>query len=633
MSLINGSVLSKSYGADTIFSGVSIHVPHQARIGLVGPNGVGKSTLLRVLARLEDADEGTLQWARELSIGHLPQEVEHSRRPEQWLTSSLWQLALGAFSELRGMEAELRQLENLMADPNKTASAMSRYGELQETFELAGGYDYLAEAQRVLRGLGFAEDEFGRELLSFSGGERTRALLARLLLEDPDVLVLDEPTNHLDIESVSWLESWLSAWPGAVIVVSHDRYFLDQVVESVWDLTADGLKTYRGGYSEFARQKRESLARRRKVYSQQQERIAKEKEFIRRNLAGQNTRQAQGRRTRLQRFLEDEAIKEEVDPGGAAISFEAAAQTGDWALRTRSLTIGRQGQSLFRVPDLELARGKRVAILGPNGVGKSTLLQTLTGRLPPLSGETQLGPNVKPGYFAQAHSDLEAERTVLDSLFDVRPDLKISQARGYLGRYLFSGEQVEKRVASLSGGERGRLALARLAAIGANLLLLDEPTNHLDLGSQEVLQAALEAFEGTVILVSHDRYLVQALATEIWALYPEGEQMELIRGGYEAYWQWRSGLQESRPVSSERKASPSRALPTGGASLRRQLESVEAEVGALEEKLSRIAAEIENTREDRDRVRKLGERYAEVEGRLKRKLAEWEGLSRQLEGA
>jgi ATP-binding cassette subfamily F protein 3 len=633
MSLISGNHLSKSYGAENVFSDVSVHVPHQARIGLVGLNGVGKSTLLRVLAQLEQPDSGRIQRARKLTIGHLPQEVVHSPRLESWMSLSLWQLAQGAFSQLQDMESELRQLESSMADPRQAASAMSRYGELQESFELAGGYEYLADARRVLRGVGFEKDEFDRRLSTFSGGERTRALLARLLLEDPDVLILDEPTNHLDIDSVNWLESWLSDWPGAAIVVSHDRYFLDQVIDTIWDLTREGLDVCRGGYSEYAIQRSENLERRLKVYRQQQERIAKEQEFIQRNLAGQNTRQAQGRRTRLQRFLEEDAIRKAVDPKEASITFEAHEQTGNWALRMRDVTIGRGNQALFAIPDLEMARGERVAILGPNGVGKSTLLRTLTGELKPIKGEIGFGPNVTVGYFAQAHSDLDPSLTVLESMLKAKPDSRISEARDLLGRYLFSGDHVDKQISSLSGGERGRLALAQLAVAGANLLLLDEPTNHLDLMSQESLQSAIDAFQGTAILVSHDRYLVRALATQIWAVLPTRERLEVIRGGYDEFRSWRESMVQQERADALEVEQPAREKPRHESTLHRALEAVELEVQSLETKLAQLAAEIETIGEDRERVSRLGERYAEVEDRLKKKLAEWEGLSRQQEDA
>lgn len=634
MSLLQANDLWRSYGAHDVLKGVEVSVPHQARIALVGSNGVGKSTLLRILAGLDRPDSGRVRRARNLRIGFLPQEAKASTRWGGLLKQTLRRVSVNAFASLLEMEAELAELEQRMTDPRKAEAAVTRYGQLQEDFERAGGYSYEAEIQRVLRGLGFGQDQFDQPLDLLSGGERTRALLARLLLEDPDVLLLDEPTNHLDLDSIEWLEDWLGNWPGAAIIVSHDRYFLDRTVESVWELAANGLSSYRGNYGAYLQQRAEHEARHEKVHRGQQAHIAKEREYIRRNLAGQNTRQAQGRRTRLERFLQEEAVEAPASNRGVSIQFGAAARSGDIVLKTKGLQVGRQRGSLFQVPDLVLRRGERAAIVGPNGAGKTTLLKTLIGTVEPLAGEVGLGAGVRIGYFAQAHEGLDAEASVLEALMEVDPDLKAAQARDLLARFDFVGEEVDKVVGDLSGGERGRLALARLIQEGGNLLLLDEPTNHLDLPSQEVLQRALSAFGGTILLVSHDRYLIDSLATQVWSVRPGAESLQVIHGGYQAYKQARE--QEKPRGAAGSKGEPSVESKLGqprGPSFRIRIERIEAHVEDLEKALEDLADRIERAGEDREKVRELGERYAAKEQELQAHLAEWEQLSRRLEGA
>jgi ATP-binding cassette subfamily F protein 3 len=631
MSLLQASELEKAYGAQDVLQGISLAVPHQARIALVGPNGIGKSTLLRVLVGLDKPDGGRLQRARNLSIGYLPQEAHTGGRLQQLLDQSLWACALDAFQELRQTETRLNELEQQMADPGQAATALDSYGPLQETFERAGGYAYQAEAKRVLRGLGFGPEQFEQPLGLLSGGERTRALLGRLLLEDPDLLVLDEPTNHLDVEAIEWLEGWLREWPGAAIVVSHDRYFMDRTVDTIWELSVDGLESYRGNYSAYLTQRRERVERRVKIYEQQQEKINRERNYIQRNIAGQNTRQAQGRRTRLERFLAEESIDLPGERRSVGIQMDADNQSGLAVIRTKDLVVGRQRTAYLRVPDLVLQRGECAALLGPNGVGKSTLLKTLVGELPPVSGSLALGAGVQPAYFAQAHEGLAPSMTVLESLLQAAPNLRISQARDLLGRYLFSGADVEKVVGDLSGGERGRLALARLSTEGANLLLLDEPTNHLDIPAQEVLQAALAAYDGTILLVSHDRYLVDELATQIWVAEVQGQELEVLSGSYQDYLRLRAASEKEEP--SPARGGPQAARQSDkGPTTHLRLERIETQITDLEKKLAAMASEIEKA-DDHEKVRQLGLRYQSLEQELQAHLAEWERLTELLEGA
>jgi len=602
MSLITVTNLAKSYGAHDVFEGVSIAVPHQARIALVGPNGIGKTTLLRLLAGLEKPDQGQVQSARGLRIGYLPQEVSFSRSPMSTIGHTLWESCLEAFADLLAQEAELTRLEEAMADPHRADRAMVRYGPLQEAFERAAGYTYPTRIRRVLNGLGFSPDEYSQPLEQLSGGERTRALLARLLLEDPDLLILDEPTNHLDIAAVEWLEGWLRERPGAEVVVSHDRYLLDRIVDTVWELSLKGIETYRGNYSAYVQQRAERRRYHGARYRAQQDHIRREQEYIRRNIAGQNARQAQGRRKRLERLMGEQALaRPEVDRT-VRIDFGRVDRSGDRVLETRELVIGYpdSDEPLFEIPDLMLTRGECVALIGPNGAGKTTFLKTLLGEVQPWAGEVRLGASLQVGYFAQAHEGLVPEHTVLDT--------------------------VDRPVEVLSGGERGRVALAKLALEGANFLLLDEPTNHLDIPSQEVLEEALETFPGTILLVSHDRYLIDALATQVWVITPEARALEVFVGGYNAYLEARQRIAEAskaRPVARIRRRH-AEMHPRSPVEKR----AVEARIEALEDELSQVVHELEQAGDDLEQVRLLGSRYAELEADLEAQVAIWERLAR-----
>jgi ATP-binding cassette subfamily F protein 3 len=632
MSLIQANDLSKSYGAQDVLTGVSLTVPRQARIALIGPNGVGKSTLLHLLAGMEQPDDGSLQRARGLDIGFLPQESSYAART--YSGETVWELCQGAFSDLLQREQRLRELEQAMADPRQVDEAMLQYGMAQETFELAGGYTYEARIRQVLGGLGFTAQEMGSPLSRLSGGEMTRALLARLLLEDPDLLILDEPTNHLDLEAIEWLEGWLRDFSGAAVIVSHDRYFLDRVVDQVWELSPNGIVHYRGDYSAYLEQRSQRLALLEANFQAQQEHIRKEQDFIQRNIAGQNTRQAQGRRKRLERMLRDNAIVLPEATRTAQIRFAEATRSGDIVLQTSDLEIGYADAdaALFRVPDLTLLRGECVALIGPNGAGKTTFLKTLLGEINPYHGEVSLGASLQCGYFEQAHAGLRPGKTLLEEVLDTDPTLRISEARSLLGRFAFSGDEVEKKVRVLSGGERGRLALLKLVLQGANLLLLDEPTNHLDIPSQETLQTALEAFNGTILLVSHDRYLIRALASQIWVVTPDEGQLEVHLGGYDTYEDARrQARQEAAAHEVGRRTSQQpKPLQKSG---KVDLDALEANITALELQLAQVSEAIEQAGSDLEQVMRLGERYAALQETLESKLQQWERAAHGEESA
>ncbi|MFQ3568151.1 MAG: ABC-F family ATP-binding cassette domain-containing protein [Aggregatilineales bacterium] len=628
MSILSAARLAKYFGPEEIFSDISVEIPHRARIALVGPNGTGKTTLLHVLIGLDQPTEGTVQRARGLRIGYLPQ------RPELAGDHSLWQEVMRAFEPLRAMEAELRALEQALADPDQYDRALSQYGELQERFENAGGYTYEDRARHVLMGLGFSAEDHARPLSALSGGQKTRALLGRLLLEAPDLLALDEPTNHLDINAVEWLENYLSDFAGAVLVVSHDRYFMDAVAQMIWELDFGTLEIYRSNYSHYVAQREARHERLRKEYEAQQEFIDKEEDYIRRNIAGQNTRQAKGRLKRLNRLKRDGLIVRPRKRKQMHLQMSATLRSGDLVLRTRELAVGYNGTALFAAPDITLRRGEVAALIGPNGAGKSTFIKTVIGQLAPVSGEIKVGASVQIGYFAQAHELLDPDKTILDELLTIKP-MGLGEARSYLGSFLFSGDDVFRPIRTLSGGERGRVALAKLALAGANFLLLDEPTNHLDIASQEILQNVLADFEGTILLVSHDRYLIDALATQIWSL--SNGRLEVFEGGYSEFLSAREKRSAAPPsaraengVPPARQQDPpqSRSHGLNPYQLEKRLAAAEATIAQLESELEALAAAIEaaSARGDAEAVTTLGAAYTETEAALHAEIEAWARL-------
>ncbi|MGQ0604356.1 MAG: ABC-F family ATP-binding cassette domain-containing protein [Anaerolineales bacterium] len=627
MSLLIGSQLAKSFGAEDIFGGVTISLPHDARVALVGPNGAGKTTLLRLLAGLDEPSSGTVQVAKGVRIGYLPQEARFDS------DKTLWDEMLTAFSAVREREAELRQLELAMADRAQHAAAMEKYGPLQHQFELDGGYAYETRIKQVLAGLNFEAVDYGKRLKIFSGGQKTRALLARLLLESPDLLILDEPTTHLDLHAIEWLETWLNEWRGAVLIVSHDRYFMDRVARHVWALEHGTLTEYRGNYSAYILQREERQARQQAEFASQQAFFAKEMDFIRRNMAGQNTRQAKGRLRRLERGLHNgSAIVQPVEMQTIRLRMEADSRSGDRVLETHDLAVGYSdnGRVLFRAPDVLLWRGECAALIGPNGAGKSTFLKTVLGQLPPLAGTAKLGSNLKIGYFAQAHEGLQPERTVIEEI-QASQEMPSGKARDYAAKFLFTGDDAYKKVAVLSGGERGRLALAKLALTGANLLLLDEPTNHLDIPSQEILEAVLSDFDGTILLVSHDRYLIDDLATQVWAV--ETGALEIFKGNWSEYVEWRAAQatedegRKTTPEFSNLQSSPKTISKNEERRRAARASELEALIATLERRKAEVTAAMEAAGTDFAKTRALGEDYERLETEIAACMDEWSQIA------
>jgi ATP-binding cassette subfamily F protein 3 len=628
MSDLTVSNLAKSYGPDDIFEGVSCGIPHGAKIALVGPNGSGKTTLLRAIAGLEEPTAGTIHRAKGLDVGYLPQQADFSG------TGTLWEAMLEVFTDLRSQAAELRCLESRMADSEARDEVLARYGSALEAFELAGGYTYERRIKQVLSGLGFDESDFRCPVAQLSGGQKTRALLARLLLEEPDLLLLDEPTNHLDLAGVEWLEDYLKAWEGAVVVVAHDRAFLDAVVERVWELTWGRLERYRGDYSAYVVQKAERLAFQNTSYERQQRLVAQTEDFIQRNIAGQRGAEAKGRQKRLARM---ERIGRAREYRPMALNLGDAARSGDLVLGLYDVAVGYDPSGiLFMVKEVELRRGQRVALLGPNGSGKTTLVRTILDQVRPLEGRVRTGAGVHLGYFAQGHVGLPLEKTVIQAVLDAS-DLLVGEARSLLGRHRFSGDDVFKRVSDLSGGEQARVALVLLTLQGANVLILDEPTNHLDIPSQEVLQEALAEFGGTLLMVSHDRYLIRRLATCVWAI--EDGQLWEFTEGYEQYHSWEMQRRQqgmaceesvdcSNPsVKSERERAREARRVSERAAARRIHRQVELEqtIHRLEARLAHLEGQLAVASEQKavDRVRQLGVEYGQVEMELNTVLAAW----------
>jgi ATP-binding cassette subfamily F protein 3 len=640
MSLITASNLAKSFGPDDIFEGLSLSIPRDARIAIVGANGVGKTTLLRILVGLDYPNTGSVQLAKDLTIGYLPQEATLSAE------GTLWEQCLPAFQDILDMQQKLDEVMTAMSDPTRADEAVERYGSLEQAFERRGGYTYEVRIQQTLSGLGFDEQDFHRPLKQLSGGERTRALLATLLLQSPDILMLDEPTNHLDIQAVEWLESFLKDWEGALVVVSHDRYFLDRVADTIWEMTPS-LEVYRGNYSEYLTQREERYARRLAEYEAQTAFIEKEQEYIRRNIAGQNTKGAQGRRKRLERLLEEARLAPPPsEPRRMHIDLSTRARSGDLVLRTHNLQVGYhdEGKPLFDCPDLVLQRGECAAIIGPNGAGKTTFLKTILEKTSPYSGTVQLGASLEIGYFAQAHEGLNPEKTLMREIDAVAPKMLPAEKRDYLARFLFTGEDVFRRVGTLSGGERGRLALAKLALTDANLLLLDEPTNHLDLPTQEVLESVLSDFPGTILLVSHDRYLIDSLASQIWEVDPDAQTLHVFKGSYTQYRAFqmkmkeletekeggRSGVEESVD-SGERKAQGGKGLSKfERRKIKSRLGDIEEEIRRLEAQQEALSADLETPPEDHEEVLRLGNRYAEIQQQVETLMEEWAALVEKL---
>ena len=574
MSILTAENLGLSFGAFDLFKGISVTIPNTGKIGFIGPNGIGKTSLLLILAGINPPTTGKVHIARGRRLGYLRQEAVDAFADR---TNSVYTEMLTVFADLQDQQSRLNALEAQMAEGNTNAELLTEYGRLQEAFEHAGGYELDLRIQQTLEGLGMGRQSWHMPLNHLSGGQKTRVLLARLLLEKPDLLMLDEPTNHLDIEAVEWLEKTLREWQGAVLIVSHDRYFLDNVVATIWEMHPGGIETYSGSYSAYLLQRQERWEYYQRVFKEEKERLLKEVDFIQRNCVRASTHaRALGLLRRLTRDLmivdnygiqalrngkkwsemglSAERPLDVIDavrkvnamrmtssrPPAIRPRLTAANTSGTLVIRASEVTIGYPRHVLFTAKNLELRRGECAALIGHNGSGKTTFLKVLLEQLEPLKGALQFGASLKVGYFAQAHDTLHVNNTVMQELLHHK-EMDQQQARSHLAQYLFHAEDIEKTVGTLSGGERARLALSILALDGANLLLLDEPTNNLDIPAREALQEVLENFNGTILLVSHDRYLINRLATQILELregsasHPGEGRLHVFQGTYREF--------------------------------------------------------------------------------------------------
>jgi ATP-binding cassette subfamily F protein 3 len=637
MAIIVGEKITHNYGKQTVLKDISLQVQPTDRIGLIGPNGEGKTTLLRIIVAEIDPTLGNVHRAKGLRVGYLPQD------PPALDETTVHGAMLRAFADVRRMEKELETLAHEMARRPADKELLDRYGVLETRFAASGGYEYATRISQVLAGLKFEPETWDRPLSKLSGGQRTRAHLGTLLLDNPDVLMLDEPTNHLDMDSVEWLESWLDGFHGAIVVVSHDRYFLDRVTTATWEVAWQGLEAYRGSYSAYLTQRAErdkTLLRR---WKEQQEFIEKTEDFIRQHIAGQRSKEARGRRTRLERFMKEEAVDKPRVHEKIDLTLEAAKRTGDLVLRAEDVSVGwAADKPLLWSERLEVWRGQRIAIVGPNGIGKTTLVRTLLGEMQPLGGKVTRGANVEFGYLSQTHDQFDPDQTALDAVLEAAKGVSAEEARSLLGSLLLSGEDVFKTIGQLSGGQRSRVVLARLAVQSANVLMLDEPTNHLDIPSTEIMQQVLVDYDGTILFVSHDRYLVQAVATDIWAI-DDGE-VRAVAGGWGDYLAWRTARREQaareagRPARKEdRKAEYEQARKETSEvrRLARRHSNVEKRIDAAEKELARINDDISaaGVAGDVARVQRLSREYSEKDKALKGLWAEWEDLGQQVEDA
>lgn len=639
MILLQVNQLSKSYGADLILSNIKLEVQTRDRIALVGRNGAGKSTLLKIIAGHLSYESGDLIKPKHVTIGYLAQNTG--------LVSglSIWEEMLTVFEHVMNQEKELRKLEEKMANPSVFEDAtlyertIKEYDHLQNEFKENGGYQYESDIRSVLHGLNFHSFDYSTKIDSLSGGQKTRLALAKLLLTKPDILILDEPTNHLDIDTLSWLEQYLTGYTGAILIVSHDRYFLDKVVNQVYEISRNQISKFSGNYSSYLEQKAENYERDLKQYEKQQDEIAKLQDFIQKNLArASTTKRAQSRRKKLDRMqVMDKPLGDEKS---ASFGFDIEKQSGNEVLNVHSLAVGYHDERIAEELSLRITRGDSVALVGPNGIGKSTLLKTIQGTLQPLEGQVHYGSNVSIGYYDQEQAALTSNKRVLNELWDEYPLKSEKEIRTVLGNFLFTGDDVLKTVSTLSGGEKARLALAKLMMQKANLLILDEPTNHLDLDSKEILENALVDYPGTILFVSHDRYFINRIATKVIEL-SKTAAVEYL-GDYDYYVEKKLEQEELKTIEQAEKAAA-----TVAASPEKNTYQIDKEAKKLERQRKRRIEEIEGLIEqleeaieknntllcdpeifqDHERVLKINEETETAKLQLDELLEEWSELA------
>ena len=633
MIILQANKIERSFAGDVLFENINLQVDERDRIALVGKNGAGKSTLLKILVGEEEPTSGEINKKKDISLSYLAQDSRFESE------NTIYDEMLHVFDDLRSTERQLRQMELEMgekigADLDKL---MSDYDRLSEEFRQAGGFTYEADIRAILNGFKFDESMWQMKIAELSGGQNTRLALAKMLLEKPNLLVLDEPTNHLDIETIAWLENYLVNYSGALIIVSHDRYFLDKVATITLDLTKHSLDRYVGNYSSFVEQKEQKLLTEAKNYEKQQKEIAALEDFVNRNLVrASTTKRAQSRRKQLEKM--ERLDKPEAGNKSANMTFHSDKTSGNIVLTVENAAIGYDGEILSEPINLDLRKMNAVAVVGPNGIGKTTFIKSIVDQIPFIKGEKRFGANVEVGYYDQTQSKLTPSNTVLDELwndFRLTPEVEI---RNRLGAFLFSGDDVKKSVGMLSGGEKARLLLAKLSMGNNNFLILDEPTNHLDIDSKEVLENALIDFDGTLLFVSHDRYFINRVATHVLELSENGSTLYL--GDYDYYVDKKAELavsqvEEAVAYSQEKEASSVNDYQAQKESqkelrkLMRQIENLEAEIEELETQSQAISEQMHTTN-DADELMQLQAKLDKISQRQEEAMLEWEELSEQV---
>ena len=635
MIILQANKIERSFAGEVLFDNISLQVDERDRIALVGKNGAGKSTLLKILVGEEEPTSGEINKKRDLSLSYLAQDSRFES------SNTIYDEMLHVFDDLRKTEKSLRQME---LDMGETTGAdleklMQDYDRLSEEFRQAGGFTYEADIRSILNGFKFDESMWQMKIEELSGGQNTRLALAKMLLEKPNLLVLDEPTNHLDIETIAWLENYLVNYSGALLIVSHDRYFLDKVATITLDLTKHSLDRYVGNYSSFVEQKEQKLLTEAKNYEKQQKEIAALEDFVNRNLVrASTTKRAQSRRKQLEKM--ERLDKPEAGTKSAHMTFHSDKTSGNVVLTVEEAAVGYDDQILSEPINLDIRKMNAVAIVGPNGIGKSTLIKSIVGQIPFIKGEARFGANVEVGYYDQTQSKLTPHNSVLDELwndFKLTPEVEI---RNRLGAFLFSGDDVKKTVGMLSGGERARLLLAKLSMENNNFLILDEPTNHLDIDSKEVLENALIDFDGTLLFVSHDRYFINRVATQVLELSEEGSTLYL--GDYDYYLEKKAELEalaaaqaEDVPVSSTEEVTGNdyHLQKQSQKELRkiiRRIEQLEAEMEELDQKIQAITETMHSTNDAEDLVQ-LQSELDQLTIQQEAVMEEWAELSEQVE--
>ncbi|MCO4632411.1 ABC transporter, ATP-binding protein [Streptococcus infantarius subsp. infantarius] len=639
MIILQGNKIERSFSGDVLFDNINIQVDEKDRIALVGRNGAGKSTLLKILVGEEAPTSGEINTKRDLSLSYLAQDSRFESE------NTIFDEMLHVFDDVRSMESRLRKMEMQMAELTGDAfdKLMSDYDRLSEEFRVKGGFTYEAEIKAILNGFKFDESMWQMKISELSGGQNTRLALAKMLLEKPELLVLDEPTNHLDIETIAWLENYLVNYPGALIIVSHDRYFLDKVATVTLDLTKHSLDRYVGNYSKFMDLKAGKLALEAKNYEKQAKEIAKLEDFVQRNLVrASTTKRAQARRKQLEKM--ERLDKPSAGQKSANMTFHADKVSGNVVLTVTDAAIGYDDQILSEPINIDVKKFDAIAIVGPNGIGKSTLIKSIVGQIPFIKGTSTYGANVEVGYYDQTQSNLTRTNTVLDELwndFSTTPEVEI---RNRLGAFLFSGDDVKKSVSMLSGGERARLLLAKLSMQNNNFLILDEPTNHLDIDSKEVLEDALIDFDGTLLFVSHDRYFINRVATKVLEISEEGSTLYL--GDYDYYLEKKAELEELARMKEEEAqekttvvvekmpANDYQAQKANQKELRKltrritEIENQLEEIEAREEEINQVMLATNEASELIDLQKELDELTEQQETLM----LEWEELSEKVEG-